>query len=70
MTTILTAAADTSGHAMALITYHVVSNPDLYAALTTELKFAFPDHTDDLDYLTLEKLPYLTTVGKEWLGFS
>jgi cytochrome P450 len=65
MFTILTAAADTSGHAMAIITYYVVSNPGIYRTLTSELKEAFPDRTTDLEYLTLEKLPYLTAVIKE-----
>ena len=70
MFTILTAAADTSGHAMAIITYHVVSNPGIYRTLTSELKEAFPDRTTDLEYLTLEKLPYLTAVIKEGLRCS
>ena len=68
--TILTAAADTSGHAMAIITYYVVSNPDVYRTLTAELKNAFPDDTTNLEYLELEKLPYLTAVIKEGLRLA
>ena len=75
--TILTAAADTTGHAMAILTYYVVSNPSIYRTLCTELKTAFPshDHHDqvknlDFRYATLEKLPYLTAVIKEGLRLS
>jgi cytochrome P450 len=70
MFTILTAAADTSGHAMAIITYYVVTNPDIYRTLTAELNAAFPDRPSNLEYLSLEKLPYLTAVVKEGLRFS
>lgn len=53
-----------------MITYHVVSNPEIYRTLTAELKSTFPDRRDNLDYMTLEKLPYLTAVIKEGLRFS
>lgn len=56
---ILAAAADTTGNAMTVATYEVVNNPEMYKALTTELKAAFPDDSEPLLYLTLEKLPYL-----------
>ena len=68
--TILSAAADTTGHAMTITTYYIVSNPDVYRKLTAELKSAFPDPTAQLNYLTLEKLPYLTAVIKEGLRLS
>ena len=60
-----TAAADTTGNAMEMAAYHVVTNPEIYAKLTKELREAFPDPSKDLDYLTLEKLPYLNGVVKE-----
>lgn len=60
-----TAAADTTGNAMEMSAYHVVTNPEIYAALKKELQEAFPDPSADLDYVTLEKLPYLTGVVKE-----
>jgi cytochrome P450 len=76
--TILTAAADTTGHAMAILTYYVVSNPSIYRTLTTELKNAYPSHNHNHEqvknlnyrYATLEKLPYLTAVIKEGLRLS
>ena len=60
-----TAAADTTGNAMEMAAYHVVTNPDIYDKLKKELRDAFPDPTADLGYTTLEKLPYLTGVVKE-----
>ncbi|PMD16499.1 cytochrome P450 [Hyaloscypha hepaticicola] len=69
--TIIAAAADTTSHAMAILTYHVVSNPTIYRSLTLELKTAFHSHDHDhLDYTTLEKLPYLSAVIKEGLRIS
>ena len=60
-----TAAADTTGNAMEMAAYHVVTQPDIYDKLKKELYAAFPDSSKDLDYATLEKLPYLTGVVKE-----
>jgi cytochrome P450 len=70
MFTILTAAAETTGHTMTMTTYYVLSNPTIYKTLVAELKTAFPDKKINLDYLTLEKLPYLTAVIKEGLRLS
>jgi cytochrome P450 len=58
---ILGAAADTTGNAMSVAAYEVVSDPVKYQRLTAELKAAFPDPTARLDYLALEKLPYLVS---------
>jgi cytochrome P450 len=68
--TILSAAADTTGHAMTTTTYYIVSNANVYHTLAAELKSAFPDPAVKLDFLTLEKLPYLTAVIKEGLRLS
>ena len=67
MFTILTAGGETTGHAMTVITYYVLSNPDIYQKLVSELKMTFPNKTTNLEYLKLEKLPYLTSVIKEGL---
>ncbi|KAH8704058.1 cytochrome P450 [Talaromyces proteolyticus] len=67
---IVAAAADTTGNAMTVATYNVVLNQDIYIQLTTELKNAFPDPSANLDFATLEKLPYLTAVIKEALRLS
>lgn len=68
--TILTAAADTTGQTMAIVTFHVASNPAIYSTLVAELKAVFSDRVENLDYTTLEKLPYLTAVIKEGLRLS
>jgi cytochrome P450 len=42
----------------------------VHKKLVSELKTAFPNKTHDLEYLTLEKLPYLACVIKEGLSLS
>jgi len=67
---ILAAAADTTGNAMTITAYNVLSNPSVYSRVKDELREAFPDPHTKLDFLTLEKLPYLTAVIKEGLRLS
>jgi cytochrome P450 len=55
---------------MTVACFNVCSNPDIYKKLTDELMATFPDDSDRLDFLTLEKLPYLTAVIKEGLRLS
>ncbi|RLL99169.1 hypothetical protein CFD26_106052 [Aspergillus turcosus] len=66
----IVAAADTTGNAMAIAAYNVVSNPEIYERLTAELRGKFPDPEAKMDFVTLEKLPYLTAVIKEALRLS
>ena len=56
---VLGAAADTTGNALTIATYNTVINPDIYKQLTAELTEAFPDPDADIDFTSLEKLPYL-----------
>ncbi|KAL1647796.1 hypothetical protein SLS58_002597 [Diplodia intermedia] len=64
----LAAAADTTGNAMSTACYHTLANRDIYARLKSELVIAFPDASQKLDFVALEKLPYLTIVGmSSWL---
>jgi cytochrome P450 len=67
---VLAAAADTTGNALTVAAYNVVNNPEIYKVLTDELKVAFPSTDDTLDFLTLEKLPYLVRLSilKLWLA--
>src|SRR5438552_3975968 len=46
---IVAAAADTTGNAMTIATYNVISNKDIYSKLTDELKEAFPNPSAKLD---------------------
>ena len=59
----LGAAADTTGNAMTVATYSVVSNILIYEKLKAELKAAFPDLQARLSFAELEKLPYLVSVS-------
>jgi len=64
---VLAAAADTTGNAMTVAAYNVVNNPEIYRRLREELIAAFPNGEDELDYATLEKLPYLVCVNPHHL---
>ncbi|RDW56886.1 hypothetical protein BP5796_12953 [Coleophoma crateriformis] len=67
---ILNAASDTTGNAMTVTAYNVLSNPEIYRTLTEELKTAFPNKDQPLEFSKLEKLPYLTGAIKEGLRLS
>ncbi|KAL6402003.1 benzoate 4-monooxygenase cytochrome P450 [Ilyonectria robusta] len=62
---ICTAAADTTGNAMTMAAFHVVTNPVIYENVIRELREAFPDAAAELSFTELEKLPFLTGVIKE-----
>jgi len=64
---LLTAAADTTGNAMGLAAFHVVTNQHIYHRLRRELLESFPDLNEEMPFTKLEKLPYLTGVVKEGL---
>ena len=57
--TIIGAGSETTGDTLDLIAYYVLSNGEIYNKLTAELEESFPDPTITLDFVTLEKLPYL-----------
>jgi hypothetical protein len=44
---------------METATYNVLKNPEITAALRKELLEAFPDPDAKLDFVKLERLPYL-----------
>jgi len=56
---VLAAAADTTGNAMTISTYNILSNPDIHLKLKRELEEEFPDPDQRLDFVRLETLPYL-----------
>ena len=52
---------------MTMAAYHIVSNQAIYRKLTAELQTAFFDPKTRLDFMTLEKLPYLVSIfGIQW----
>jgi cytochrome P450 len=59
---IVTAAADTTGNAMTIAAYNVISNESIYHKLVTELRQAFPDPSATLAFTALERLPYLVSL--------
>lgn len=58
---ILSAAQDTTGNVMTVALYETILNDEIYTRVVEELKQAFPDPNVKLDFLTLEKLPYLVS---------
>lgn len=64
---ILNAASDTTGNAMTVSAYNVVKNPEIYEKLREELLEAFPSDKEKLDFLKLEKLPYLVRMESQVL---
>jgi hypothetical protein len=61
------AGSDTTGNALTVGTYHVITNPDIYETVKQELRNCFPDPNIKLGYTVLEKLPYLTGIVRESL---
>lgn len=59
---ILNAASDTTGNAMTVAAYNVVTHPEIYRTLTEELNATFPNADGKLDFVKLEKLPYLVSL--------
>jgi Cytochrome P450 len=56
------AAADTTGNALTVGAFRIVSDKTVYRKLVAELTEAFPDERERLDFKTLEKLPYLVSL--------
>ncbi|KAK0704543.1 cytochrome P450 [Lasiosphaeris hirsuta] len=65
----LGAASETAGNAMTMCAFYTLRDATVHAALHKELLEAFPDPTN-MDFLALEKLPYLTAVVKEGTRLS
>jgi len=66
---VLVASADTTGNAMTVAAYKVVSNLEIFAKVKKELEAEFPDPNERLSFVRLETLPYLSAVIKEGLRY-
>lgn len=65
----LGAASETAGNAMTMCAFHALLDKTVHAKLHRELLDACPDPSK-VDFLVLEKLPYLTAVVKEGTRLS
>ena len=65
--TMVAAAADTTGNAIGLAAFNVMTHPEIHQKLRKELLDAFPDPNKQMFFIELENLPYLTGVVKEGL---
>jgi cytochrome P450 len=59
---VVAAPSDTTGNGITVAAYNVVQNPEIYSKLASELKAAFPNPNSKLDFIVLERLPYLVTL--------
>lgn len=69
-TAVVGAGTETTSWALAIITYHLLTKPELLAKLTEELNGAVSDSKHLPTWTTLEKLPYLGAVLQEGLRLS
>lgn len=59
---IVVAAAAATSNTLGILSYNVIGNPDIYRRLRAELLEAYPDDTQEMKWITLEKLPYLVRI--------
>lgn len=64
------AAVETTGNVLTVCAFWVLRMREIQERLREELVGAFPDEERPMEYLVLEKLPYLTAVIKEGLRLS
>jgi hypothetical protein len=64
---LLISGTDTTAHALAITTYHLLANPSILFTLKEELKVAIPDPSSPPSWRELEQLPYLRAVISETL---
>lgn len=67
---VVSAGTETTSWALAVMTYHLIKQPQLLAKLTQELKSVVNDATKLPDWTVLEHLPYLSAVIQEGLRLS
>ncbi|EUC47550.1 hypothetical protein COCMIDRAFT_89773 [Bipolaris oryzae ATCC 44560] len=67
---IVGAGTETTSWALGVITYHLLSKPEILAKLTEELKTVVEDPTNLPSWTVLETLPYLGAVIQEGLRLS
>jgi cytochrome P450 len=68
--TIIGAGLETTAWALSHATYYIIANPSIHSKLCSELENAIPDTRATLDWLQVEKLPYLTACIREAIRMS
>jgi cytochrome P450 len=68
--TIIGAGLETTAWALSIASFHLINSPKILQTLRTELQEAIPDPSTTLDWLQLEKLPYLTGCVQEAIRLS
>ncbi|KAF4548523.1 Averantin hydroxylase-like protein [Elsinoe fawcettii] len=63
---LITAGSETTATALSGITFHVLSNPEVYNKVRDEVRMGFT-RADEIDLLNTAKLPYLSAVIEEGL---
>ncbi|KAF7970683.1 hypothetical protein HWV62_23282 [Athelia sp. TMB] len=69
MSTLIAAATDTTSSALSRILHLLAQNPDIQIALRKEIRDA-RSQNGDLDYSSLDDLPYLDAIIRETLRFA
>ncbi|KAI0970361.1 cytochrome P450 [Xylaria arbuscula] len=67
---VIGAGIETTGYALSLGSYHILSNPSILSRLKTELNEAIPEPRQIPNVDALTQLPYLTWVVNESLRFA
>jgi cytochrome P450 len=68
--TIVGAGLETTAYSLSIASFHIINNPAVHAKLKSELDAALPDVNTELDWLQLEKLPFLTGCIQEAIRLS
>jgi cytochrome P450 len=67
---VVSAGTETTAWAMSVLTFHLLSNPEILGKLKKELGLAITNPSDLPSLASLENLPYLTACIQEALRFS
>jgi cytochrome P450 len=67
---VVSAGTETTAWAMSVLTFHLLSNPEILGKLRKELERAITDPSELPSLASLEQLPYLTACIQETLRFS
>lgn len=62
---LLNAGTETTSHAMVVITWALLNNPQMVQRLQAELKVVMPSRNDTVGWAELEELPYLVSKASE-----